>query len=59
MKIGTLCKVIAKRSHNPSQYGHLVVVTKGMRIDRVVTGRNLNTGREHHYFTTEIEEVKQ
>ena len=59
MKIGTLCKVTSKTSHYPSQYGHLIVVTKEMKNVRGVTGRNLNTGREHHYFTTEIEEVKQ
>ena len=59
MKIGTLCKVTSKVSHNPPQFGHLIVVTKGMKNDRVVTGINLNTGREHHYFTKEIKEVKQ
>ena len=59
MKIGTLCKVTAKNSHNPSQFGHLIVVTKGMKNDMVVTGTNLNTGRVHHYFTSEIKEVKQ
>ena len=59
MKIGTLCKVTSKVSHYPSQYGHLIVVTKGMKNDRVVTGINLNTGKEHHYFTKEIKEVKQ
>ena len=59
MKIGTLCKVTAENSHHPSQFGHLIVVTKGMKNDRVVTGTNLSTGREHHYFTSEIKEVKQ
>ena len=57
MKIGTLCKVIAKSSHNPSQYGHLVVVTGKMIT--VLVGQNLNTGKEHHSFAKEIEEVKQ
>ena len=65
MKIGTLCKVTSRTSHYPSQYGHLIVVTVNTNRTTnvggsiVVTGRNLNTGREHHYFTTEIKEVKQ
>ena len=59
MKIGTLCKVTSRTSHYPSQFGHLIVVTRGMKNDRVVTGTNLTTGKEHHYFTTEIKEVKQ
>ena len=59
MKKGTLCKVTSKTSHYPSQFGQLIVVTKGMKNDRVVTGTNLYTGREHHYFTSEIKEVKQ
>ena len=59
MKTGTLCKVTSRTSHYPSQFEHLIVVTKGMINDRVVAGRNLNTGREHHYFTSEIKEVKQ
>ena len=65
MKIGTLCKVISKTSHYPSQFEHLIVIVGGMNITtntgdtKVVTGRNLNTGRQHHYFTSEIKEVKQ
>jgi hypothetical protein len=65
MKIGTLCKVTSKTSHYPPQYGHLIVVTGNTNRTTntgggvVVVGRNLNTGREHHYFTTEIKEVKQ
>ena len=60
MKIGTLCKVTAKNSHHPSQFGDLIVVTRGAtKKYSVVTGTNLNTGREHHYFTSEIKEVKQ
>lgn len=59
MKIGALCKVTAKHSHNPSQLGDLIVVTRAMKNDRVVTGTNLKTGKEHHYFTSEIKEVKQ
>ena len=59
MKIGTLCEVIAIRSHFPSQCGDLIVVTKEMKNDRVVTGVNLKTGKEHHYFTRELKEVKQ
>lgn len=65
MKIGTLCKVTSKISHYPSQYGHFIVIvgktnrTTNTGDNRVVTGRNLNTGKEHHYFTTEIKEVKQ
>lgn len=59
MKIGTLCKVISRVSHDPSQFEHLIVVTKGKKTDTVVIGTNLNTGKEHHYFTSEIEEVKQ
>ena len=62
MKVGTLCKVTAENSHDPPQYGHLIVICD-MRKTRtgghVVTGTNLNTGREHHYFTKEIKEVKQ
>ena len=68
MKIGTLCKVTSRTSHYPSQFGHLIVIVGGANnIDplggigdnKVVTGRNLNTGKEHHYFTSEIKEVKQ
>jgi len=59
MKIGTLCKVIAKHSHNPSQLGNLIVVTRGMKNDRLVTGTNLKTGKTHHYFPKELKEVKQ
>lgn len=61
MKTGTLCKVTSKVSHYPPQYGHLIVIVGGTNTgdNRVVTGRNLNTGREHHYFISEIKEVKQ
>jgi len=65
MKIGALCKVTAKNSHYPSQFGHLIVIVGGTNRTifkndtKVITGRNLNTGREHHYFTSEIKEVKQ
>ena len=65
MKIGTLCKVTAENSHVPSQFGNLIVVTGKLNratntgVSIVVLGRNLNTGREHHYFANEIEEVKQ
>lgn len=65
MKIGTLCKVISRTSHYPSQFGNLIVIvgrtnrTTNTGDTKVVTGRNLNTGREHHYFTSEIKEVKQ
>tara|TARA_B100000287_G_scaffold424853_1_gene470216 strand:- start:2135 stop:2332 length:198 start_codon:yes stop_codon:yes gene_type:complete len=65
MKIGTLCKVTSRTSHYPSQFGNLIVIVGGTNRTtntgdtKVVTGRNLNTGREHHYFTSEIKEVKQ
>ena len=62
MKIGTLCKVTSRTSHYPSQFGNLIVVCDFRKIrtgGHVVTGMNLNTGKEHHYFTTEIKEVKQ
>ena len=58
MKIGTLCKVIKKHSHNPSQYGDLVVVTSNMR-GYYIQATNLKTGKTHHYSEKEIEEVKQ
>ena len=65
MKIGTLCKVIAHDSHYPSQYGQLIVVTgkagratnAGICLSGAIVGRNLNTGRQHHYFKNEIKEV--
>jgi len=63
MKIGTLCKVTSKTSHYPSQFEHLIVIVGGTNRTTntgdtmVVTGRNLNTGREHNYFTSEIKEV--
>ena len=65
MKIGTLCKVTSKTSHYPSQYGHIIVVlgkvnrTTNIGGSVVVVGRNINTGREHHYFKNEIKQVKQ
>tara|TARA_B100002019_G_scaffold130772_1_gene112346 strand:+ start:4358 stop:4546 length:189 start_codon:yes stop_codon:yes gene_type:complete len=62
MKIGALCEVIAIASHFPSQFGDLIVVCdiRNTRTGgRVVTGINLKTGKQHHYFTKEIEEVKQ
>ena len=67
MKIGTLCKVTSRTSHYPSQFEHLIVIVGGTMVlqaygggdTKVVTGRNLNTGRQHHYFTSEIKEVKQ
>jgi len=66
MKIGTLCKVTSRTSHYPSQFGNLIVILGGTNRTtntsfetNVVTGRNLNTGREHHYFKNEIKEVKQ
>jgi len=63
MKVGTLCKVTSKTSHYPSQFEHLIVIVGGTNRTTntgdtmVVTGRNLNTGREHNYFTSEIKEV--
>ena len=58
MKIGTLCKVVAKHSHSPSQFGDLVVITaKSHGI--VVFGSNLKTGKQHHYYPKELKEVKQ
>ncbi len=65
MKIGTLCKVTSKASHYPSQYGNIIVVlgkvnrTTNANVSVIVIGRNINTGREHHYFKNEIKEVKQ
>tara|TARA_A100001201_G_C4014221_1_gene178565 strand:- start:26 stop:214 length:189 start_codon:yes stop_codon:yes gene_type:complete len=62
MKIGTLCKVTAENSHNPSQFGNLIVVCdlrKTRTGGHVVTGTNLKTGKQHHYFTKELKEVKQ
>lgn len=58
MKIGTLCKVIAKHSHNPTQYGDLVVIIK-KTYGLVLCGTNLKTGKEHHYMPKELEEVKK
>ena len=60
MKTGTLCKVITGLSHNPSQFGHFVVIIGTVNgSDTVVEGKNLNTGKTHHYFRSEIKEVKQ
>lgn len=62
MKIGTLCKVTAENSHTPSQFGNLIVVCdmrKNGTGGHVVTGMNLKTGKQHHYFANEIKEVKQ
>ena len=73
MKIGTLCKVTVQHSHKPSQYGDFIVVLRPLNgtlqrknknghitdVGTVVVGRNLNTGKLHHYFTHEIKEVKQ
>ena len=62
MKTGTLCKVTSRTSHYPSQFGNLIVVCDFQKIrtgGHVVTGTNLHTGKKHHYFTTEIKEVKQ
>ena len=57
MKIGTLCKVTSRTSHYPSQFGNLIVVIGVM--DKLCVGQNLKTGKQHHYFTSEIKEVKQ
>jgi|TARA_R110000787_G_scaffold220349_1_gene329116 hypothetical protein len=65
MKIGTLCKVTSKESHYPSQHGDLIVVTGKLNKTtntgghKVLSGRNLKTGKEHHYFAKEIKEVKK
>ena len=57
MKIGTLCKVRVVNSHTPSQFGNLIVVIGNRGL--IVVGQNLKTGKQHHYFANEIEEVKQ
>ena len=57
MKIGALCEVIAIASHTPSQCGDLIVVIGVM--GKLCVGQNLKTGKQHHYFTHEIKEVKQ
>ena len=57
MKIGTLCKVTAKNSHNPSQFGTLIVVIGVM--GKLCVGQNLKTGKQHQYFISEIKEEKQ
>ena len=60
MKIGTLCKVITGLSHNPSQFGHFIVITGTVNgSDNLVVGKNINTGKTHHYWVSEIKEVKQ
>lgn len=58
MKIGTLCKVITKHSHSPSQFGDLIVITARSH-GIVVCGTNLKTGNKHHYYPKELEEVKK
>jgi hypothetical protein len=58
MKIGTLCKVISKVSHLPTQYGDLVVIT-GYTHGVFICGTNLKTGQSHHYNPRELKEVKQ
>ena len=59
MKIGTLCKVVAKHSHSPSQFGDLVVISARLGCGLVICGTNLKTGKKHHYAPKELEEVKK
>lgn len=54
IKIGNVCRVISKHSHNPSQHGDLVLIT-GKVMDLILAGKNLRTDKLHHYNYHELE----
>ena len=63
MKIGTLCRVIKFKTHRPCQYNDVVVVIgschKGIEIGKghLLVGTNLKTGKNHHYWSTQLEQI--
>ena len=62
MKQGTLCMVIKKNSHYPSQFGHLVVVKNDTYLSfenrsNLIVAVNLKTGKTHHYWPEQLCEV--
>tara|TARA_R110002110_G_scaffold136727_1_gene321636 strand:- start:246 stop:416 length:171 start_codon:yes stop_codon:yes gene_type:complete len=56
MKIGKLYKVI-KNGHSYPQVGDVVVFVGKLTKNRLITGLNLRTGKRHHYFLENLEEL--
>jgi len=56
MKTGKLYKVI-RNGHSYPQVGDVVVFTGKNTGNRVITGLNLRTGKRHHYFLENLEEL--
>jgi hypothetical protein len=54
MKVGTLYKVI-RNGHTYPQVGDIVVFLGKNTGNRLMTGLNLRTGIEHHYFMENLE----
>ena len=60
MKVGKLYKVISKTSHEPSHFGHTIVIigyTMMGVYETIIVGMNFNTKREHHYHISELEAI--
>ena len=63
MKQGTLCMVIKKNSHHPSQFGDLVVVKNdtyspfNTSSSNLIVAVNLKTGKTHHYWPEQLCEM--
>jgi hypothetical protein len=64
MKVGDLCKVTKANTHQISQEGDLVIVTKYVRHfpredSMYVEGINLKTLKFHHYRKSDIEVINE
>ena len=75
MKVGDLCRVITKNSHQVSQKDDLVMIIKphicvkdtlsergipkGTDIPQYVEGMNLKTLKFHHYRAKELEVISE
>ena len=58
IKTGMLCKVIARDTHRPCQYGDFVVVKGPLGpTGCFVEAINLNTLKKHHYDIAELREI--
>ena len=58
MKKGDLCKVVKKLTHQPCQYGNMVVLMSAISSwENYWVTINLTTGNKHHHVEGDLEVI--